>query len=69
MMIITWRILMIKTIITIKALRRLLRFPASPKATFGNIEPISDRHRHHENDSLLQIFVDSLTSPAEHHLL
>ena len=47
-MIITWRILMIKTIITIKALRRLLRFPASPKATFGNIEPSLDRYRHHE---------------------
>ena len=56
-MIITGRIVMIKTIITIKALRRLLRFPASPKATFGNIEPSLDRHRHHENDSLLQILV------------
>ena len=55
MMIITGRIVIIKTIILIKALRRLLRFPANPNATFGNIEPSSDRHRHH--DSLLQILV------------
>ena len=54
-MIITVRIVMIKTIIAIKALRRLLRFPANPNATFGNIELISDRQRHHENYSLLQI--------------
>ena len=56
-MIITGRIVMIKTIIAIKALRHLLRFPANPNATFGNIEPSSDRHRHHESYSLLQILV------------